>query len=64
MKSLPINKLSVIDMSISHVGMLDKLMTRLLKVERPEYEAQKHSIESDVVHHKNEINEEQVSMLF
>ena len=60
MTALPTDKLSVIDLSIRHQGIVDQLMTHLLKVERPEYEAQKHSIEGDVVHHLSEIQEEQV----
>jgi len=57
---IPEKQMPVIDLSTSQEGIIDQLMTTIMHTERPEFEAQKRSIEGDVIHHQKEINAEQV----
>ena len=61
MSDLPVEKTCVIDMATSQEGVIDKLMDEIMAVERPEFEGQKKSIESDLLHHQHELNREHVS---
>ncbi|XP_023931630.1 dynein heavy chain 6, axonemal-like [Lingula anatina] len=60
---LPIQKVSVINMSISEEGVVDRLLTDLMRVEKSEFEGQRRSIEADMLHHKHELNVEQETVL-
>lgn len=58
---LPLQKMSAIDMAVSQEGIVDMLLTDLMRVERPEFGSQKKSIEGDLIHHRHEINRENVT---
>ena len=57
---LPIQSSCVIDLATSQQGIVEILQVELMKQERPEFLAQKHSIESDLIHHQKKIKKEQV----
>ena len=61
MTDLPIQKMSVIDLSTSREAIIDRILTEIVKLERPEFEGQRKSIESDILRHKHELNNEHVS---
>ena len=60
MADLPTEQTCVIDMSISQEGVIDRLLFGVMEVERPEFEGQRKSIQSDMLHHQHELNKEHV----
>lgn len=59
-RQLPIGHCNVIDLSLSQQSHIDKLLTDIMRVERPEFETQARSIEGGILHHKQELLEEHV----
>jgi hypothetical protein len=57
---LPVDKLCVIRLSWSQEAAINALLYEIMAVERPEYEPQRKSIEADIIHHQDDINQEQV----
>ena len=60
MADLPTGQTCVIDMSISQEGVIDRLLFGVMEVERSEFEGQRRSISSDMLHHQHELNKEHV----
>ena len=57
---LPVQRMCLIDLSISQEGVIDTILFDVMKIERPEFEGQKKSIEGDLLHQQHELNKEQV----
>ena len=57
---LPIANMRVIDMSLGRDGVQQSLLRQVLAIERPEYESQKQSLSSDIIHLRREVTREQV----
>ena len=64
MAELPTEQTCVIDMSISQEGVIDRLLFTVMETERSEFEGQRKSILSDLLHHQEELNKEHVSRVF
>ncbi|XP_077979356.1 dynein heavy chain domain-containing protein 1-like [Glandiceps talaboti] len=60
---LPMQHSAVIDLSISQQGVFDRILQITMKIERPEYENQHRSIESDLRHYKQQLQEVQDAIL-
>ena len=60
---VPIESMSVIDMSVSEGSLINVLLDELMKVEKTEYEGQARSIEHDIINHQFYLNMEYVSTL-
>ena len=58
---MPIERTSVIDMSVSEQSLINLLLEELMKVEKAEYEGQARSIEHDIINHQHYLNSEHVS---
>ena len=57
----PIERTSVIDMSVSQQSLINLLLEELMKVEKAEYEGQARPIEHDIINHQHYLNSEHVS---
>ncbi|XP_070566099.1 dynein heavy chain domain-containing protein 1-like isoform X2 [Ptychodera flava] len=60
---LPIQHTSVVDLSVSQQAVFDRVLRVTLSIERPEYENQYRSIESDLRHYKQQLKEVQDDIL-
>nr|XP_006818816.1 PREDICTED: uncharacterized protein LOC100376274 [Saccoglossus kowalevskii] len=60
---LPIQQCSVVDLSLSQQGVFDKVLKIVLDIERPEYENQYRSIESDLKHYQQQLENTQNAIL-
>jgi len=58
----PLRDLLLIDLSLGHEAVRTCLLERVLKVERPELESQKHTMKRDVLHLNQEIARQKVGL--
>ena len=61
MMELPTEQTCVVDMTVSQEGVIDRLITHVMELERPEFEGQRRSIQSDLLHNQAELKKEHVS---
>ena len=61
MMDLPIEQTCVVDMTVSQEGIIDRLIAHVMEVERPEFEGQRRSIQSDLLHNQAELKKEHVN---
>ena len=54
------SKCLVINMALSCEGLQEQLLAEVLALERPEYEAQRRSLEADIYHHEQQIKTAEV----
>lgn len=59
---LPVSQTMVLDLQLSQEGIVDRLLTVLLDVERPDVDVRKKAIEADLIHHQHRLNELHVSV--
>ena len=58
---LNIGHSNVIDLTMSQRNRVNRLMTDIMRLEKPDYEAQAHSLQGGILHHKQELDAEHVS---
>lgn len=56
--SVPIGYINAVDLSISQQGKIDRLLHVIMQNERPDFEVQSRSIEAGILHHKQELSQE------
>ena len=62
-RQVPYGHCNLIDLSHSQQAHIDCLLDDIMRIERPDYEAQARSIEGGILHHKQELNAEQVLII-
>ena len=60
-RRVPLGHANLIDLSQSQQSHIDLLLGDIMKIEQPDFEAQARSLEGGILHHKHELNTEQVS---
>lgn len=61
-RAIPYGHCNLVDLSLSQQAHIDSLLDDVMKIEKPDYEAQARSIKGGVLHHKQELNAEQVGL--
>eukprot|EP00058_Branchiostoma_floridae_P015154 XP_002600642.1 hypothetical protein BRAFLDRAFT_102421 [Branchiostoma floridae] len=63
MADLPMYKTAVIDLSVSQAGVVKLLLKETLKLEKPEYEGQRRSLQADLIQSEKDLQEEKDNMM-
>lgn len=62
MVEVDVESVAVVDMSISGEGLVNKLHSHCMAIERPEYEGQTRTTTKDIIFYQREIFKEQVCL--
>ena len=57
---VPVQMMTLVTMATSQEGMVNQVLHDIMQVERPEFQAQKHSSDADSLQHLRDLKQEQV----